>query len=112
ASARAALGDDARFDRAALLGEIAALHALSADDLERNLFADLRSAEVLKGVGLSSGEAVVACYGSQQVQAVLLRALSVRVVLRCDSPGAYRAIFRRIKFLRLCYALRALDDGR
>jgi predicted nuclease of restriction endonuclease-like RecB superfamily len=112
AATRAALSDEARFDRGTFLAEVAASRQLSIDELERNLFADLRSAEVLRGIGMRDGGTLVARYASEQVQAVLLRALSVRVVVRCDSPGAYRAIFNRIKFLRLCYSLRALDDGR
>ena len=31
--------------------------------------------------------------------------------LRCDSPGAYRAIFRQVKFLRLLHVLREGEDG-
>jgi predicted nuclease of restriction endonuclease-like RecB superfamily len=112
AAARAALTDEQRFDRAAVLGEVAGALGLQPEAIERNLFADLRSAEVLRGIELDSGAAVAERYARQQVQAVLLRALRVQVRLRCDSPGAYRAIFRQVKFLRLLFELSALDDGR
>jgi predicted nuclease of restriction endonuclease-like RecB superfamily len=112
AAARAALTEEERFDRAAVVAAAGATLGLAPEAVERNLFADLRSAEVLRGVDLDSGAAVADRYARQQVQAVLLRALRVQVRLRCDSPGAYRAIFRQVKFLRLLFELSALDDGR
>ena len=111
AAVRAALGDDERLDREAVLAEVAPGLGLDAGALERALFSDLRAAEVLRGLDLHSAEAIVERYARQQVQAVLLRAVRVRVHLRCDSPGAYRALFRQVKFLRLLYALREAEDG-
>jgi len=111
AALRATLGDEARFAREHVLAEIATQLGASVEDVEAALFADLRAAEVLKSVSLPHADALVERYADEQVQAVLLRAVSVRVTLRCDGPGAYRALFSRLKFLRLLFTLREAEDG-
>jgi len=111
ATRRRGLTEDARFDRQRVLEEAAATLGSDVAAVEEALFADLRSAEVLRALELPNAEAIVACYARQQVQAVLLRAVRVRVTLRCESPGAYRAIFRQVKFLRLLHVLREGEDG-
>ena len=110
--ARRSVGEEHHFDRERVLAAAAAsLQVDMPEELERALFADLRAAEVLRGVALSSAEEVVARYAKQQVQAVLLRAVKVRVLLRCDSPGACRALFHKVKFLRLLHTVREAEDG-
>ena len=112
AATRAALSDEERFDAQAVLNASAAALGIDVAAVERGLFADLRSAEILRALDLSSGAMLVDQYASQQVQAVLLRAARLQVRVRCDSPGAYRALFRRIKFLRLLHSIQPIDDGR
>lgn len=111
ASARRELSAEQRFDREAVLDEVARSLGSEREALERILFADLRSAEVLRTIELSGPGALVEVYERQRVQAVLLRAVSVRVKLKCHSPGAYRAIFRQVKFLQLLHVLRRGEDG-
>ncbi len=108
---RRELSADQRFDRDAVLDEVARSLSTDREALERTLFADLKSAEVLRAVELAGPDALVELYERQRVQAVLLRAVSVRVRISCDSPGAYRAIFRQVKFLRLLHVLRPGEDG-
>jgi predicted nuclease of restriction endonuclease-like RecB superfamily len=110
-TARRGLTEELRFDRERVLAAAAASLQVDAAALERALFADLRAAEVLRGLALSSAEELVARYAKQQVQAVLLRAVKVRVLLRCDSPGACRALFHKVKFLRLLHTVREAEDG-
>jgi predicted nuclease of restriction endonuclease-like RecB superfamily len=112
AAARATMADDERFDAQAVLVAAAASLGLDVAAVERGLFADLRAAEILRGLALPSAAMLVEEYASQQVQAMLLRAARLSVRVRCDSPGAYRALFRRIKFLRLLHSIHPLDDGR
>ena len=111
ARTRAGLAEEQRYSRDEVLRESAVALGTTVEAVEQALFADLRAAEVLRTIELAHADALVARYASEQVQAVLLRAVSVRVTLRCDSPGAYRALFQRIKFLRLLFSLRHGEDG-
>ena len=111
ARTRAGLAEEQRYSRDEVLRESALALGTTVEAVEQALFADLRAAEVLRTIELPHAEALVDRYASEQVQAVLLRAVSVRVTLRCDSPGAYRALFQRIKFLRLLFSLRHGEDG-
>jgi uncharacterized protein len=109
--ARRSLAPDRALDRAALLDEVAAAHGLAAADLERLLYADLRAAQVLQSVDAIAPTALVASYDLAQAQAVLLRAVKVVVEVRCASPGGYRALFRKLKFLRLLHTIRSAEKG-
>src|SRR5262249_12588464 len=55
---------------------------------------------------------LVEAYELAQAQAVLLRAVRGTVEVTCDAPGATRALFHKLKFLRLLYRLEALARGR
>jgi hypothetical protein len=46
-----------------------------------------------------------------QAQAVLLRAINVTLDVQCATAGATRALFRRLKFLRLLHTIEKTDDG-
>ena len=52
-----------------------------------------------------SAAQLVDAYERGQAQAVLLRAVRVVVDVRCASPGAARALFRRLKFLGLLHTV-------
>lgn len=111
AGVRAELEAVARFDRGAILAEVAARHGTTADSVERALFADLRGAHVLVAFDAPSAEALVAHYEHAQAQAVLLRAVKVTADVRCATAGALRALFRRLKFLRLLHTIDRTADG-
>ena len=100
-----------RFDRAALLATIAGERNLAPDALERGLYADLRGAHALQAVDAIGAESLVDVYDLAQAQAVLLRAARVVVDVKCDTPGAYRALFHKLKFLRLLYTIAPRSDG-
>jgi predicted nuclease of restriction endonuclease-like RecB superfamily len=92
------------FDRAALLGEVGAAHGIAAEALERALYADLKSAHVIRAereVGAGGAEALVRRYERAQPQAVLLRASEVRVSLVPRDAASLRSLFRKLKFLGL-----------
>lgn len=108
---RAALDAGGKLDRGALLSEVAARRGLSVEALERGLFADLRGAQVVSAFDAIGAEALVAEYERGQAQAVLLRAVKLTVDVRSASAGATRALFRRLKFLRLLHVITRTEDG-
>lgn len=85
---------------------------LPRDAFERLLFADLRGSQRLLEAPTLTPASLVAEYETGGTQAVLLRAERVVVEVRCSSPAAYRALFRRIKFLKLLAVVDPMPDGR
>ncbi|MDP9002326.1 MAG: DUF790 family protein [Myxococcota bacterium] len=110
-AARAALEPTDRFDRTSILAQVAAERGTSETAIDRVLFADLRGEHVLVAFQTASPEALVSRYERAQAQAVLLRAVKVTVDVRCGSAGVLRALFRRLKFLRLLHTIERRDDG-
>ncbi len=108
---RAALQAAERFDRGAVLAAVAAERDTTADALERALFADLRGAHVLLAFDALTAEALVAAWERAQAQAVLLRAVQVTVDVQCASAHGLRALFRKLKFLRLLHTASVHGDG-
>jgi uncharacterized protein len=100
-----------RIHRAELVRAAAAARSFEPAAFERALYADLRGAQRLIRLEPLDAEALVARYERGRVQAVLLRAVRVSAEVRCASPGAYRALFRKLKFRRLLYEIHALDGG-
>lgn len=110
-AARASLDAGAAFDRDAVLREVAAEVGLAKDALERALYADLRDAHRQLTAPAMSAETLLERYELGQAQAVLLRAERIVVEVACASPAAYRALFRKLKFLRLLHTIEALPNG-
>jgi predicted nuclease of restriction endonuclease-like RecB superfamily len=99
------------FDRRALLEAVAAEHGLPVDAIEPGLYADLRAAHLLRAVEAIGAARLVDDYELGQAQAVLLRASRVIVDVSCATPGAYRALFHKLKFLRLLYTIEPRGQG-
>jgi uncharacterized protein len=99
------------FDRTTLVAAAAARRGVSADEIERALYADLPDAHLLREFDALSPEALVTSYELAQVQAVLLRAVKVTATVR-GGPAAYRYLFRRLKFLRLLHRIHRLPERR
>jgi len=99
------------FDRDAVLAESAEARGLSTEDIERLLYADLRESQRILAAPALSGEQLVERYELGQAQAVLLRAERVQVDVVCASPAAYRALFHKLKFLRLLHRIERLPSG-
>jgi predicted nuclease of restriction endonuclease-like RecB superfamily len=108
---RAAVDAGSRLDRGIVIAEAALARGVSADAIEAALFADLRGAEVLTVFDSLGADALVEAYERGQAQAVLLRAVKVTVRVRSATVGATRALFRRLKFLRLLHVITKEDDG-
>lgn len=107
-----ALAADEIFDRAKVLAAVAAARATSPEEVERGLYADLRTAHRLASFTGLSAEQLVSAYELAQAQAVLLRAERVTVEVRCASPARLRYLFHKLKFLRLLFAVERIDDRR
>jgi predicted nuclease of restriction endonuclease-like RecB superfamily len=105
---RRELGPRATFDREAILAEVAAARGVAPALLQQALYADLPDAHLLTGVDLPGPRALVAAYEASGAQAVLLRAVEVRVRITHASPAAFRALFRKLKFLRLLHRIEPL----
>jgi len=110
-AARRATPDGARFDRDGVLDSLARDRGTTRDAVERGLFADLRDAHELTAFNAIAPASLVALWERGQAQAVLLRAVRVTVDVRRTTPGATRALFHRLKFLRLLSTITRTDDG-
>lgn len=99
-------------DRSEVLAAVGAELDLAAEVVDRALFADLRGAHVLLELEPLTPDALVVEYERAQAQAVLLRAVRVVVVVECASAAAYRALFRKLKFLMLLASIHPSAGGR
>jgi predicted nuclease of restriction endonuclease-like RecB superfamily len=104
-------GEGEPFQRAAVMQAIADARGLAVDDVERGLYADLREAHVVTEVARISPVRLVEAYELAQGQAVLLRAVRVAVDIKAAHPGAYRTLFKKLKFLRLLYTITPRAKG-
>jgi uncharacterized protein len=110
-AARACLPPGAVLACDAIIAQVAARRGSSAEAIERALFADLRGAHVLTAFSAPSAADLVASYEQAQAQAVLLRAVKVQVDVRCSAAGGLRALFRKLKFLRLLHTIEKTHNG-
>ena len=108
---RAALSPSDRFDRSAVLAEVARERGISPEAVDRALFADLRASHLLVAFEKLPARALVDAYERAQAQAVLLRAVRVSVDVQCTDAHALRALFRRLKFLRLLHTVSPHGEG-
>lgn len=92
---------DGAVDRDAILAELGAERGKDAAQMLALLHADLPGAHLLESVLPGSAEDLVAGYPLAEVQAVLLRATRVEARITLENAGAARALFRKLKFLRL-----------
>ena len=111
AAARRELEEGSVFERDRVLAQVGAERGLSAEALEGAMYADLRGSHRLKKLEAASPDALVEHYQGAQAQAVLLKAVRVVVEVRCAAPAAYRALFHKLKFLRLLFSIRPADQG-
>ena len=102
---------DGRVERIAVLTEVGAQFGLDAEAVDRALYADLRAAHPLRAFDPIDAGNLVLHYERALPQAVLLRATRVVADVRCKSPAATRALFRKLKFLRLLFTMERTDDG-
>lgn len=98
------------FDRAAALQGAAIELGLTTEDVERGLFADLKSEQRLTRFEDTTPERLLQRYNVALAQAVLLRATSVEIEVRGEPPARCRRLFRAIKFHRLICEIKAIEN--
>jgi predicted nuclease of restriction endonuclease-like RecB superfamily len=98
---RQAEGEPTHFDRAAVLDQAAAALGTTTEELEKSLFADLKSEQKLIRFKDQSAEHLLDRYNVALAQAVLLRAIKVHVTVTGEPPARYRQLLRQVKFRRL-----------
>jgi uncharacterized protein len=109
---RQAEGGIAGFDRQAALARSAAALGVPAEELERSLFADLKSEQKLIDFKDTTAEHLLERYNVALAQAVLLRATRVSVTVVGEPPARYRQLLRQVKFRRLmCEVERSGPDS-
>jgi predicted nuclease of restriction endonuclease-like RecB superfamily len=111
AAQRRELTADGRFERGAVLSAVGAAHGVSGEDVERALYADLKSQHRLLKAPPLDADALIEIYDVAQLQAVLLRAVQVRAWIDCASADIYRDIFRKLKFRRLLFRIEKTPSG-
>jgi len=102
---------EGRFERSRVTAEVAERHGIAPEAVDAALYADLRGAHLLRAVAMVDPARLIEEYELAQLQAVLLRAVRVTVDVACAAPGAYRALFRKLKFLRLLHRIEEGEDG-
>lgn len=102
---------EAPFDRQSVISAAAAALGVDANGVEASIYADLRGAHRMIRAPSLDAEHLVTEYQRAQVQAVLLRAVSVTADVRCASADAYRSVFHKLKFRNLLYRLEPLSGG-
>jgi predicted nuclease of restriction endonuclease-like RecB superfamily len=89
------------FDRAAVLERVAGQLGLTVEQIDRGLFADLKSEQKLIRFNAISPERLLDRYNVALAQAIVLKATRVHVTLHDEPPARYRQLLRQVKFHRL-----------
>jgi uncharacterized protein len=103
--AREQLAIGARFERQAVLVEVAAELGISLDALESGMYSDLRSAERLLKAPAYDAQGLLSRHARAEVQAVLLCSVRVVAEVTCASADQYRALFHKLKFRQLLFQM-------
>jgi predicted nuclease of restriction endonuclease-like RecB superfamily len=96
-------GPTARRDATAVLTQIAARFDTTAEVIAKALYADLKDENVLVQCKLPTPEGLLHRYNSALVQALLLKATSLRLTLNEPDPKYLRQLMRYLKFYQLMY---------
>ena len=100
-----------RFERDAVVEPVRQQRGLTAEELERALYADLKEEQLVREFESCRPDWLLQRYNVALAQAVLLRATELRVELEAQSPSFYREFFRRVKFFRLLYEIESSAPG-
>jgi predicted nuclease of restriction endonuclease-like RecB superfamily len=91
------------FHREPILADVGRKLGIEPTQIEAALFADLKDENRMIAFDDLSAQRLVDRYNVALAQAVLLRAVEVRVEIRGETPARYRQLFRALKFHRLLY---------
>jgi hypothetical protein len=106
-------GDEAprAFDRKAVLESAARDLKMSVEDIERGLYADLKSEQRLTKFEDITAERLIERYNVALAQAVLLRATKINVTLTNEPTTRYRQLLRSLKFHRLLCEVERVSEN-
>lgn len=105
-------GHRAPFGRDEVLGAVGRELGLEPEQVTAGLFADLKDENRMLRFDDLSAQRLIDRYNVALAQAVLLRAVSIRVEIRNERPARYRQLFRQLKFHRLLYRVEgSMKDG-
>lgn len=97
--------------RAEIVREVAAELGLDVRVVESSLFADLEARQRLARFRPLDAPALLQRYNLALAQGVLIRARSLQITLSGAKVGAYRQLFRALKFHQLIHTVTGLPDG-
>lgn len=97
------------FDRAAVLEQVATELALTPEQVDVGLFADLKDEQRVTRFDDTTAEWLLRRYNVALAQAVLLRCTEMEVKVWGETPARFRQLFRAVKFHRLICTIR--NDG-
>lgn len=95
-----------------VLNKIGELHNSTGSAIEKNIYTDLKEAHFLSFVPSFSPGYWIDLYEESQIQAIFLRAIRIQAEIFCDHAEGYRALFRKMKFLRILTSIQAMGNGR
>jgi predicted nuclease of restriction endonuclease-like RecB superfamily len=99
------------FDRTAVLGQAAKALGMTPNAVEQSLFADLKSEQRLTRFKDTTAERLLHRYNVALAQAVLLRSIQVRLIIRGEKPVRMRQLLRLVKFHRLICDITRSENG-
>lgn len=108
---RRAMPPGQALDRELVIVKTANDLGLDPGRVENGMFADLKEAHLLASVDPITAASLVQTYEDALGQAVLLRAVKVTLDVVCSSPGGYRRLFHKLKFLRLLYMIEPREES-
>lgn len=111
AQTRRGLGPTESFPREDVLAEAGAALGISSEELQKELFGDLRDNERLRSFKRLSGSETVDRYNVALAQGVLLRATKVTLTITDEEPGRVRQLFRAAKFQGLLHRVSKSPTG-
>lgn len=94
------------FDRAAVLEQVATELAITPEQVDVGLFADLKDEQKVIKFDDTTAEWLVRRYNVALAQAVLLRCTEMEVKVWGETPARFRQLFRAVKFHRLICTIR------
>lgn len=94
---------DAKWDRQPIVDTVCKAHGWSADGLDERLYADLPGAQRLLRVPDWRPADLVCYYDTARIQAIILRAVQIRVRYDNTCASQLRELLRQLKFRRLLH---------
>ncbi|MEM9597806.1 MAG: DUF790 family protein [Acidobacteriota bacterium] len=99
------------FDRGEVLAAAAEELGVEVREVERGLYADLKTEQTLTGWQPCEPNWLLRRYNVALAQGVLLRATELEIQLGTQEPRHHRELFRKIKFFQLMHRVARGKDG-